>query len=59
MNLHLTMLKSILVDGLSCQCTMAAVTMHHFSGLGAPFMRSKGTVSGGVFNQSAGRFFMK
>ena len=29
---------------------MAAVTMHHFSGLGAPFVRSKGTVSGGVFN---------
>ncbi|MBM6927660.1 hypothetical protein H6B51_17570, partial [Pseudoflavonifractor phocaeensis] len=28
---------------------MAAVTMHHFSGLGAPFVRSKGTVSGGVF----------
>ena len=23
--------------------------MHHFSGLGAPFVRSKGTVSGGVF----------
>ena len=29
---------------------MAAVTMHHFSGLGAPFVRSKGTVSGGVFS---------
>ena len=29
---------------------MAAVTMHHFSGLAAPFVRSKGTVSGGVFN---------
>ena len=28
---------------------MAAVTMHHFSGLDAPFVRSKGTVSGGVF----------
>ena len=28
---------------------MAAVTMHHFSGLAAPFVRSKGTVSGGVF----------
>ena len=25
---------------------MAAVTMHHFSGLAAPFVRSKGTVSG-------------
>ncbi|WP_373210786.1 hypothetical protein, partial [Allofournierella massiliensis] len=32
------------------QCTMDAVTTHHFSGLGAPFVRSKGTVSGGVFN---------
>ena len=30
---------------------MAAVTMHHFSGLGAPFVRSKGTVSGGVFSR--------
>ena len=29
---------------------MTAVTMHHFSGLAAPFVRSKGTVSGGVFN---------
>ena len=29
---------------------MSAVTMHHFSGLAAPFVRSKGTVSGGVFN---------
>ena len=29
---------------------MDAVTTHHFSGLGAPFVRSKGTVSGGVFN---------
>ena len=29
---------------------MTAVTMHHFSGLSAPFVRSKGTVSGGVFN---------
>ena len=29
---------------------MAAVTMHHFSGLAAPFVRSKGTVSGGVFS---------
>ena len=28
---------------------MAAVTMHHFSGLAAPFVRSKGTVLGGVF----------
>lgn len=28
---------------------MTAVTMHHFSGLAAPFVRSKGTVSGGVF----------
>ena len=28
---------------------MSAVTMHHFSGLAAPFVRSKGTVSGGVF----------
>ena len=28
---------------------MAAVIMHHFSGLAAPFVRSKGTVSGGVF----------
>ncbi|WP_204740699.1 hypothetical protein, partial [Intestinimonas butyriciproducens] len=35
----------------SCQCTMTAVTMHHFSGLSAPFVRSKGTVSGGVFTQ--------
>ena len=33
---------------------MAAVTMHHFSGLGAPFVRSKGTVSGGVFIQYMG-----
>ena len=32
---------------------MAAVTMHHFSGLGAPFVRSKGTVSGGVFNTAS------
>ena len=31
---------------------MAAVTMHHFSGLGAPFVRSKGTVSGGVFKNA-------
>ena len=29
---------------------MDAVTTHHFSGLGAPFVRSKGTVSGGVFS---------
>ena len=29
---------------------MAAVTMHHFSGLAAPFVRPKGTVSGGVFS---------
>ena len=32
---------------------MDAVTTHHFSGLGAPFVRSKGTVSGGVFNRHA------
>ena len=31
---------------------MSAVTMHHFSGLAAPFVRSKGTVSGGVFNRA-------
>ena len=31
---------------------MAAVIMHHFSGLAAPFVRSKGTVSGGVFTQT-------
>lgn len=31
---------------------MAAVTMHHFSGLAAPFVRPKGTVSGGVFTES-------
>ena len=31
---------------------MDAVTTHHFSGLGAPFVRSKGTVSGGVFKKS-------
>ena len=30
---------------------MAAVAMHHFSGSSAPFVRSKGTVSGGVFSQ--------
>lgn len=30
---------------------MAAVTMHHFSGLAAPFVRSARTVSGGVFTQ--------
>ena len=30
---------------------MAAVTMHHFSGLAAPFVRSKGTISGGVFTE--------
>ena len=28
---------------------MAAVAMHHFSGPSAPFVRSKGTVSGDVF----------
>ena len=28
------------------------MTTHHFSGLGAPFVRSKGTVSGGVFTLS-------
>ena len=32
---------------------MTAVTMHHFSGLSAPFVRSKGTVSGGVFKIEA------
>ena len=32
---------------------MAAVIMHHFSGLAAPFVRSKGTVSGGVFTKPA------
>ena len=31
---------------------MSAVTMHHFSGLAAPFVRSKGTVSGGVFENA-------
>ena len=31
---------------------MTAVTMHHFSGLSAPFVRSKGTVSGGVFRRT-------
>ena len=37
--------------------TMAAVAMHHFSGPSAPFVRSKGTVSGGVFKDSVlGRF---
>ena len=30
---------------------MSAVTMHHFSGLAAPFVRSKGTVSSGVFTE--------
>ena len=30
---------------------MAAVAMHHFSGPSAPFVRSNGTVSGGVFTQ--------
>ena len=29
---------------------MAAVTLHHFSGLAAPFVRSTRTVSGDVFN---------
>ena len=33
---------------------MSAVTMHHFSGLSAPFVRSKGTVSGGVFKSYTG-----
>ena len=28
---------------------MAAVTLHHFSGLAAPFVRSTRTVSGDVF----------
>ena len=32
---------------------MAAVTMHHCSGLAAPFVRSKSTISGGVFTQLA------
>ena len=36
---------------------MVAVTMHHFSGLAAPFVRSKGTVSGGVFINEAGQSF--
>lgn len=36
---------------------MAAVTMHHFSGLAAPFVRSKGTVSGGVFTLDAIQIF--
>ena len=35
---------------------MTAVTMHHFSGLSAPFVRSKGTVSGGVFNDKVSDF---
>ena len=35
---------------------MTAVTMHHFSGLSAPFVRSKGTVSGGVFTAKGGIF---
>lgn len=43
MDLHLTMLKFILAG--------VAVPMHHFSGLDAPLMRSKGTVSSGLFNQ--------
>ena len=34
---------------------MAAVTMHHFSGLAAPFVRSKGTISGGVFSRQRER----
>ena len=34
---------------------MTAVTMHHFSGLSAPFVRSKGTVSGGVFSWILGK----
>ena len=34
---------------------MTAVTMHHFSGLSAPFVRSKGTVSGGVFTRLNGK----
>ena len=38
---------------------MAAVTMHHFSGLAAPFVRSKGTVSGGVFILREGHFLRK
>ena len=35
---------------------MSAVTMHHFSGLAAPFVRSKGTVSGGVFKWNGYQF---
>ena len=31
---------------------MVAVTMRHFSGLDAPFVRSKHTVSGGVFMEA-------
>ena len=34
---------------------MSAVTMHHFSGLAAPFVRSKVTVSGGVFTANLRR----
>lgn len=33
---------------------MAAVTMHHFSGPSVPFVRSRGTVSGGVFKFALG-----
>lgn len=31
---------------------MAAVAMHHFSGLDAPFVRSTRTISGGVFTNA-------
>ena len=37
---------------------MTTVTMHHFSGLSAPFVRSKGTVSGGVFTTPTGKFML-
>ena len=33
---------------------MAAVTLHHFSGLAAPFVRPTRTVSGGVFSIEPG-----
>lgn len=49
MDLHLTMLKFILAGG--CPYAMVAVTMHHFSGLDASFVRSKGTVSCGMFSR--------
>ena len=37
---------------------MAAVAMHHFSGPSAPFVRSKGTVSGGVFTNTEPKLAM-